>query len=311
MMLKRYLMGSVAPVWNGADGGAGGGAGGAGGQGGQQQGGGGGDGGQGGGGPPGGWKIPDGLPPEFAGTDANDTLSKLMGGYQALNTRAEGLRQDLSRRGTPPDSPDKYTFAPDDNLKPYFGEDASKNPVLAFAKTSAHKHGIADSQFQPFISDIYAQAIEQGVISPPYDPKVEIQNYMKHSGVDQSTAAAQMKEAETFASGLVSQLKLPEALKKEAEATMLALTDTAVGNVLLRALSGRLAESGFRIAGDTTTQNGGLFSEAELRTMDADPRVDPRNEGNPDPQKRFDPALRKRYDDSYAQVGRTKYAGKQ
>lgn len=311
MMLKRYLMGSVAPVWNNAGGGTGGTGGdqggGQGGQGGQQQGG---DGGQGGGGPPGGWKAPDGLPAEFLGTDANDTLSKLATGYSQLNTRAEGLRQDLSRRGTPPAKPEDYTFTPDERLKPYFGEDASKNPVLAFAKTSAHKHGIADSQFQGFIADIYAQAIEAGTISPPYDPKVEIQNYMKHSGVDQTTAAAQMKEAETFASGLVAQLKLPEALKKEAEATMLALTDTAVGNVLLRALSGRLADSGFRIAGDAGSVNGPL-GDSELDAMTADPRIDPRNRHETDPAKRYDEGLRKRYDEGMAARGRKKYANAQ
>src|SRR5687768_13235541 len=114
-MMKRFLMGSVAPVWEGEGGGAGGGAGGE-----------------------GGWKAPEGLAPEFVGKDAGETLGKLMGGYSAERTRAEGLRTELAQRPGAPKTPEEYTFTPDEALKPYF-PDPAKDPILPFARAAFHK----------------------------------------------------------------------------------------------------------------------------------------------------------------------------
>lgn len=300
--MKRFLMGSVAPVWNGAGGGAGAGGDGSGAGAGAGAGDGAGAGGAGAGAGQGGWTPPQDLPPEFAGKDVGETFGKLFDGYKQLNTRAEGLRTQLATRPGAPAKPEDYTFAPDDKLKPYFRE-PDKDPILGFAKAAAHKHGISNAAFQPFISDIYQQAIEGGLIQPPYDPAGEVNNYMQVAGVDKMTAQQQLIEAEGFAKGLANQLKVPQAAQKDVAAALVALTDTAAGNIALRALQSRLAESGIRIAGEVTPPAGPMTRE-QLRTLGADPRIDPANKNHPDAEKRFDPELRKRYDDGYAALGR-------
>lgn len=295
--MKSFLMGSLAPVWNGAGGGAGAGAGsgtgvGAGGAG---------DGGAGASGQAA-WTPPQDLPAEFAGKDVGETFGKLFDGYKQLNTRAEGLRTQLATRPGAPATPEDYTFAPDEKLKPYFAE-PDKDPILGFAKQAAHKHGISNAAFQPFIADIYGQAIEAGLIQAPYDPATEVNSYMQIAGVDKMTAQQQLLEADGFANGLAKQLKVPEAAQKDVAAALVALTDTAAGNIALRALQARLAESGIRIAGEVTPPAGPMSRE-QLRTLGADPRIDPANKNHPDADKRFDPDLRKRYDDGYAAIGR-------
>lgn len=293
--MKSFLMGGIAPMWEGAgDGAPGGGAptppsGGNANQGNGAAG-------------QGGWTPPQDLPPEFAGKDVGETFGKLLDGYKQLNTRTEGLRTQLATRPGAPAKPEDYTFAPDEKLKPYFRE-PDKDPILGFAKAAAHKHGISNAAFQPFISDIYQQAIEGGLIQAPYDPATEINNFMQIAGVDKMTAQQQLVEAEGFANGLAKQLKVPQAAQKDVAAALVALTDTAAGNIALRALQSRLAESGIRIAGEVTPPAGPMTRE-QLRTLGADPRIDPANKNHADADKRFDPDLRKRYDDGYAALGR-------
>jgi hypothetical protein len=258
-----------------------------------------------------GFKAPDGMPAEFVGKDAGETLGKVWAGYGALNTRTEGLRGELARVPKAPEKPEGYTFKPSEKLAPFFGTDPAANPALTHARAAAHKAGIPDAAFASFIEGTYGPMIEAGLIAPPYDAKAEIQGYMKAQGVDQTTATAHFTEAETFAKGLAGQLKgIPPNLQKDAQAALVALTDTAGGNALLRALSSRLSESGFRLDGSSGGQQGEL-TDSDLDKLTSDPRIDPRNEFATDPNQRYDPQLRKRYDMGMSRRGREKYAGKQ
>ncbi len=286
----RYPLNRFLPVFNVADagGGAGDGHGGAD------------NGGTGDGGGNGGWAPPQGLPAEFAGTSADETLGKLLGGYSDLNNRFGGLREKLSKMPAAPEKPDLYTFEPGDNLKPFFG-DLAKNPAFDSARNAAHKHGLSQEQFAGFIADVYAPLAEQGVLAQPFDPVNEIKGFQTATGLDAKGTQEALIAAETFAKGLTGQLKdVPDALKADVEAHLMSLTDTAAGNVLLRALAGRLSENGIRIAGDPGGQ--GELTAADLAKLDADPRIDPRNREHKDASKRFDPDLRKRYDDAYARL---------
>ncbi|ASY69381.1 hypothetical protein [Sinorhizobium fredii] len=284
----RYPFNRFLPVFNAADAGGGTGDGGAG------------NGGTGDGGGNGGWAPPQGLPAEFAGSSADEALSKLIGGYSDLNTRFGGLREKLSKMPAAPEKPDMYTFEPGDNLKPFFG-DFAQNPAFSSAREAAHKHGLSQEQFAGFISDVYSPLVEQGVLEAPFDPVKEIKGFQTATGLDTKGAQEALIAAETFAKGLTGQLKdVPEALKADVEAHLMSLTDTAAGNVLLRALAGRLGENGIRISGDPGGQ--GQLTAADLAKLDADPRIDPRNRDHKDPGQRFDPDLRKRYDDAYARL---------
>lgn len=258
------------------------------------------DGGGNGGGTSGGggaWTAPQGLPAEFSGASADEALGKLLGGYTQLNTRAEGLRTQLAQRPAAPEKADLYTFDPGDKLKPYFG-DVANNPLFGHARNAAHKHGMSQEQFAGFISETYGPMVDAGLLPAPFDPSNELKSFMTATGLDQKATQETLTANETFARGLVSQLKgVPESIKGDVEAALLGLTDTAVGNVLLHAISGRLADSGIRIAGS----GGGLgeLTADDLKKLDSDPRIDPRNRDHKDPAQRFDPDLRKKYDDAY------------
>lgn len=246
------------------------------------------------------WTPPQGLPTEFAGADAGETLGKLLGGYSDLNNRFSGMREKLSKMPAAPEKPDAYTFEPGDKLKPYFG-DVGKNPIFEHARTAAHKYGMSQEQFSGFISDTYQPMADAGLLPQPFNPETELKGFMTATGLDQKSTQETLIANETFAKGLSAQLKdIPEALKGDVEATLLGLTDTAVGNVLIRALAGRLGESGIRISGDGGNQ--GSLTADDLKKLDADPRIDPRNRDHKDPAQRFDESLRKQYDDAYARL---------
>jgi hypothetical protein len=241
--------------------------------------------------------LPDGFPDQFKGSTLEESLGKLLGGFTETNTRMEGLRTKLGQLPKAPDKPDAYTYEPSERVKPFVG-DIAKDPVFGQARTAFHKHGVSQDQFAGIMEDLYAPLIEQGLISQPFNPKAEVDTFMTANGLDRTGAQAALVEAESFAKGLGAQLKgVPEALKPDVQAALISLTDTAAGNVLLRALSGRLQENGIRIAGESTVQ--GEISADELKKLDADPRIDPRNREHKDPDKRFDPALRARYDAAY------------
>lgn len=257
-------------------------------------------GGNGGGEGGGGWTAPEGLPEQYRGTSADETLGKLLGGFNEVNTRAEGLRSKLAGLPKAPEKPELYEYSPSDRLKSYFG-DLAKNPVFEQARVAFHKHGVPQQAFAGVIEDLYGPLAEKGLLPAPFDPATELKTFASETGLDRAGAQKALTDAAAFAEGLTAQLKdVPEKLKPEVEALMLGLTDTAAGNVLLRALSGRLAENGIRIGGEGNS-NGAITAE-DLKKLDADPRIDPANRNHPDINKRFDEDLRKRYDEAYARL---------
>lgn len=254
------------------------------------------------------WTPPEGLtvPTEFMGTSAEDTLGKVLGGYSALNTRAEGLRTQLAAKPGAPEKPEGYTFKPGEKVAAYF-PDPDKHAGIAAAKNVFHKHGVPQAAFEGIINDLYGGMAEAGTLAAPYDPKAEVASYAKVGGFDAATVSQHFQENVAFANGLLAQLTdLPPALAKEAEAELQALTDTAAGNALLRSLAGRMASGGIRIAGQGA-QQGGVLSDADLDRLTADPRIDPNNESHKDPAQRFDKALYDQYTQGMARRGREKY----
>ena len=275
-------MGLLLPLWN---------------TGGEQSGAGGGDGGQGGGqggGTP--WAAPEGFPKDFIGATAEESYGKLAAGYTDLNTRFGGMRDKLATLPAPPKTHDDYTFQPDDKMKPYFG-DLGKDPVFGTFKQSAHKNGLSQGQFDGVLKDVYGMMTEKGMLAEPFNPMKEIETFEKSMGYDRQKTTEAFTANETFAKGILGQLKgVPDAIKPQVEAALASLTDTAAGNVFLGALASRLSESGIRIAGDAA---GGAMTKADLDKLGGDPRIDPVNRDSQDPAKKFDPDLRKKYDDAY------------
>lgn len=294
-LLEKYAA-LRAPDAGGAGGGGGDpGAGGAGGAG-----AGGGAGGQADPGAGGSFQLPNGFPDQFRGETLEETLSKLFDGYSETERRAEGLRTKLATMPKVPETPDGYAYEPSEKLKPYFGN-LAEDPVFAQARQAFHKHGIPAEAFSGVIEDLYGPLVEQGIIGPPYSPENEVKTFMKSMNLDAQAATSTLANVDAFAKGLAGQLKgVPEDLKNDVQATLLSLTDTAAGNVLLHALSQRMAESGFRISGESSQQ--GELTMEDLKTLDGDPRIDPKNRNHPDPAQRYDEALRKRYDEAYRRL---------
>ena len=247
----------------------------------------------------GGWQPPKDLPDQFKGATADEVLGKLLPAYT-------GMRDKIATAPKAPETPDGYSFTPTEDIKGYFGSDLAKDPALAAARTAAHKHGIPQQAFEGFINDVFGTLAKDGALAAPYSPASEIKAYGDGSGLDAKSVVAQMTENEAFADGLIKQLAIPAKLAAAAEAELKGLIDTAGGQALLRGLMARLSANGIHVAGDGGGQ-GGPLSEADLKKLDADPRIDPANTHNTDPAKRFDPELRKRYDDGYAALGRKKY----
>jgi hypothetical protein len=271
--------GQVAPVWEGEGEGAGGAGGGEGTE----------------------FTPPEGLPPEFVGADAGETLGKLFNGFTEVSTRHDGLRDKLAKVPAAAKSADEFQFTPSEKAAPFFN-DTADNPVLDIARKAALENGIPTAAFEPFINGIYEAAGDAGLLVAPYNPAGEIESFMKGFELDEAGAQAAMVETDAFAKGLVGQLEgIPEALKEEAGQIFEGLTDTAAGNALLKSLSARLSASGFKVAGDATSQSGELTKE-ELHRLDSDPRIDTMNEHHSDKEKRFDPELRKIYDAAYARL---------
>lgn len=255
-------------------------------------------GGDGGGG--GGFAYPEGFPDQFKGATIEESFGKLFGGYTETHGRMEGLRTKLAGLPHAPEKPEAYTYTPSEKLKPWFS-DIDKSPVFAQARTAFHKHGVPQEAFAGIIEDLYAPLAEQGLLAAPYDPAAEVRSFMEHTGLDKQHATEALTNADAFAKGLSAQLSgVPEKLKPDVDALLLSLTDSAAGNVLLRAISGRLAESGIRIGGTSTMQ--GQLTEADLKKLDGDPRIDPANRDHTDPAKRYDPELRRRYEDAYVRL---------
>ncbi|MDZ7824070.1 MAG: hypothetical protein U5K75_08560 [Ahrensia sp.] len=102
--------------------------------------------------------------------------------------------------------------------------------------------------FSGFIEDTYAPLVASGALAAPYNPANELKIFQEALGLDREGATRELTAADTFAKGLVNQLKgIPETMKEQVSQYLIGMTDDAAGNVLLKALSGRLSESGFRI----------------------------------------------------------------
>lgn len=246
------------------------------------------------------WSAPQGFPQEFVGANAEESYGKLLAGYSDLSTRFGGMREKLSKMPAALEKPELYAFAPDDKLKPFFG-DLDNNPAFASARNAAHKHGLSQDQFAGFIADVYSPLVDQGVLASPFNPENELKSYQAAFSFDGKGLQESLAANETFAKGLTGQLQgIPADMKPDIDAMLLGLTDTAAGNALLKAISGRLADSGIRISGQGGGQ--GALTAEDLKKLDGDPRIDPRNRDHQDPAQRFDESLRKQYDEAYTRL---------
>nr|WP_319389275.1 hypothetical protein [uncultured Cohaesibacter sp.] len=215
---------------------------------------------------------PDGLDEAFHGETDQETIDKLMAGIKDAKPQ---LPEDVSG----------YDFTPAEGLEGYFSE--KDDPLLNSAKAAALKNGIAPNVLQSFINDTFGDPVAKGVIAPPFNPKAEIDGLAKMLGGDTKVAEKAINDADAIAGNLAKTMGLPEAAAGFFEG----MAETASGVMVIRAIQKMAGEKGIALGG----QDAGAtthFSRETLKSMGADPRIDPQS-------PKYDPDVRKKYDDSY------------
>jgi hypothetical protein len=107
---------------------------------------------------------PEGLPDHLFGTSDRETVEKLFTAYKPARDEIA----KFGEMGKLPKDADGYAFEPSDKLKPFL-PDFANDPVLKLAREAAHKAGIRDKQFGPFVSGILEAMIDGEMVTPAID----------------------------------------------------------------------------------------------------------------------------------------------
>ena len=215
---------------------------------------------------------PEGLDETFHGATDRETIDKLMAGIKDATPQ---LPADVSG----------YDFTPADGLQGFFGD--KDDPLLNSAKAAALKNGIAPNVLQGFINDTFGDPVAKGLIAPPFNPKAEIDGLAKMLGADIKGTEKAINDANAIAGNLAKSMGLPE----QAAGFFEGMAETASGVMVIRAIQKMATEKGIPLGG----QDAGAtshYSKETLKSMGADPRIDPQS-------PKYDPDVRKKYDDSY------------
>jgi hypothetical protein len=216
---------------------------------------------------------PEGLAEDYHGDTDQETIDRLMA---QVNADKPQLPEDVSG----------YEFAPDDDLKSYFGN--ADDPLLNSAKAAALECGMTPDQFQNFINKTFKGPVADGLLTPPFDPKKEFDTLAGYLNTDPQGAEKAANDALAIAENMGKNLKLPES----AQGFMSGMSEIADGIMIIRAIENIAKEKGISLGETNNSGSSALFSKSELQAMGADPRVDPSS-------PKYDAALAKKYDDSY------------
>lgn len=235
-----------------------------------------------GGGDPPAFVPPEFLPEHLRGKDAGETLGKIATDWKA---QRDALAQ---RQPAKPETADAYSFTPADDLKPLFGEDLTKDPVIAAARVAAHKHGLSNDQFAGFLNDVVGEAKKAGLIAPS-DPAVEYEKEWPQlvpadkanlpEAERKAAAKARHDTAQLFADTLKARGEIDEGMHSEFSI----LLETAAGVRLIEFMQQNLtAEKGIVFGGG---QPAGGYTMADYNRDSEDPRFSSTS-------TKYDPAFR-------------------
>lgn len=108
---------------------------------------------------------PEGLPDHLYGKTDLETIEKLYAAYKPA-------REAISKFGSVPDAPEKYTFTPAEAVAPYL-PDVANDPVMKVAQQAAHKHGLGDKQFAGFVNEFMAGLVGGEMLDEPFSAEKE------------------------------------------------------------------------------------------------------------------------------------------
>lgn len=210
------------------------------------------------------YAVPDGA----KGTTWEDAYDKLHATYKPL--------RDQVSQFAPPKDAKSYAFTPAEKLAPFFK--SADDPMMSIARETAHKLGMPDKHFGPFINDLFTTAMDKGLLPAPLNPQADIEAVGKlvapgKSGAELKTAIeTALQEASAFAPAFADAAKFSPAAK-----TLLTqLADEPAGIELIRFLKSKSAEFGIQVGGQGANQGG--YTRADYDRDVADPRYSPRSE---------------------------------
>lgn len=207
---------------------------------------------------------PEGLPDHLAGANEKEIIDKLWGAYKPAR---ESIAK-FGELGELPKDPTKYGFEPSEKIKPY-AANLTEDPVFKVVQEAAHKAGIRDKQFAPFLSAVMEAMIDGDLVQPPVDLAAEKAALLppEAANLDDAGKNAAIDKRVRDNHARLEMWKQRGLDAASAEALGLTL-DTAAGNKAIEFFAAQMKTPQPALGG---TPSGG-FTEADLKARQADPR---------------------------------------
>ena len=210
---------------------------------------------------------PDGLPDHLVGATNNETIDKLLGGYS-------GAREELSKKGTVPESAEGYEIQFSDKAKTFVGDDADEKAVKLFSEI-AFKSGMPKEMAGQFFNEFIEGAVDAGFVEEPINVEKEIEALVPDDFAEKDPSKRQAEGLKriTAANAAIDGLVTRKVLDADQATIFKVVTSTAAGTKAIENLTKALGEHGLQTGGDTV--NAGDVTKADLDKRVADPRNDP------------------------------------
>jgi hypothetical protein len=210
--------------------------------------------------------YPEKLPDHMRGASDRETLDKVFGAYS-------GFREEISKRGAVPKTPDEYVFEFSDEMRHAFG-DPDADPRVKIFRNVAHKAGLTDKQAAAVLGDYHQELLGQNLVER-FDADAEIDQLVENKAgltpeQKKFEAGQRWKAGTDWVKGLAAQ----NAITEKGSNLLLAVAETAEGVKVIEAFKNLTREHGLQNGGDGASQG---LTKADLDRRVADPRGQPFN----------------------------------
>ena len=213
--------------------------------------------------------YPEKLPDHFRGPTDRETIDRM---FQSWS----GLREEMSKRGTVPKTPDGYKLELDEQAARVYG-DLSKDPRTKVFTALAQKYELTDKQASGFFRDFNAQLIADGLVKT-INVDAEARALLGDQAISGKSADQVRQEAGQrwkAATDFLDVLVAGKQMTKEAAAILKRSAETADGVRAVEQLQSLLKPVvGLQPGGET---GGKGLTKDDLDRMANDPRNDPRH----------------------------------
>lgn len=207
---------------------------------------------------------PEGLPDHLLGKSDKETIDNLA--KAAMNAR-----KAIGDFGELPATSKDYQFQPTEKVAPYLG-DFGNDPVFAIVTEAAHKAGIREKQFAPFVNTMLEAMVSANFLEDPYDPAKEAAA-LEPSITDPAERAKAVDRRIRDNAAWVQTLK-DRGMDEDAVAVLEGSLDRAGAVKAVEWFRQQLRETTPILDGKGGAQG---MTEAQLKERNRDPRNDPKS----------------------------------